>query len=114
MHTHEADRIRCFRNPRAAPRTEAYGNARAEILNEAGFTAAAQEIRRWPGYAVTPLWKLPKLAARLGVASIAYKDEGGRFGLKSFKALGGAYAVFRVLQRRSAHAATPRPWTPGG
>ena len=25
------------------------------------------------------------------------KDEGGRFGLKSFKALGGAYAVCRLL-----------------
>jgi diaminopropionate ammonia-lyase len=31
------------------------------------------------------------------VASIHYKDEGSRFGLGSFKALGGAYAVARLL-----------------
>ncbi len=33
------------------------------------------------------------------MASLRYKDERGRFGLKSFKALGGAYAVRRVLER---------------
>jgi diaminopropionate ammonia-lyase len=33
------------------------------------------------------------------VASIHYKDEGSRFGLGSFKALGGAYAVARLLCR---------------
>jgi diaminopropionate ammonia-lyase len=99
---HEAARIRCLRNPRVAPRTEAYGRVREQILNDAGFTAAEHEIRRWPGYAETLLLQLPRLAARLGVASIAYKDEGGRFGLKSFKALGGAYAVFRVLEKTIA------------
>ncbi len=33
------------------------------------------------------------------VAEIHYKDERPRFGLKSFKALGGAYAVARVIAR---------------
>jgi diaminopropionate ammonia-lyase len=33
------------------------------------------------------------------VAAVHYKDEGGRFGLGSFKALGGAYAVARLLCR---------------
>ncbi|MBM3518547.1 MAG: diaminopropionate ammonia-lyase, partial [Alphaproteobacteria bacterium] len=32
-----------------------------------------------------------------GIARLWLKDEGGRFGLGSFKALGGAYAVFRYL-----------------
>ena len=94
----EANGIRIHRNPRMAPRAEPYGNARERILNQAGFLAAEQEITRWPGYAETPLRHLPGLAARLGVAALHYKDEGGRFGLKSFKALGGAYAVFRLLK----------------
>ena len=94
-----ADGIRIYRNPRAAPRAEPYGSARARILNQAGFVAAEEEISRWPGYAATPLHRLPGLAAQLGVAALHYKDECGRFGLKSFKALGGAYAVFRLLRK---------------
>ena len=74
-------------------------SARARILNQAGFVAAEEEISRWPGYAATPLHRLPGLAAKLGVAALHYKDECGRFGLKSFKALGGAYAVFRLLSK---------------
>jgi diaminopropionate ammonia-lyase len=95
----EANGIRIYRNPRVAPRAESYGSARELILNQAGFLAAEQEISRWPGYAETPLHHLQGLAARLGVAALHYKDECGRFGLKSFKALGGAYAVFRLLKK---------------
>ncbi len=95
----EASDIRVHRNPRAAPRGEPYGSVRSRILEAEGFFAAEQEIRHWPGYAATPLHRLPGLAARLGVAALHYKDEGPRFGLKSFKALGGAYAVFRLLKR---------------
>ena len=95
----QVDRVRVYRNPRGSVRTEPYGSRRARTLNDLGFAAAEREIGRWPGHAETPLRSLPALAARLGVAALAYKDEGGRFGLKSFKALGGAYAVFRVLER---------------
>ncbi|MBK9604981.1 MAG: diaminopropionate ammonia-lyase [Betaproteobacteria bacterium] len=91
------DGIRTFCNPGAAAGTEPYPPAHAAILNDAGFSAAFDEIRGWPGYAATPLQRLPGLAASLGIAELHYKDEGGRFGLKSFKALGGAYAVFRLL-----------------
>ncbi len=35
----------------------------------------------------------------LGVEAVFYKDEGPRFGLGSFKALGGSYAGMRILQR---------------
>src|SRR5690606_24167259 len=38
------------------------------------------------------------------VASLHVKDEGTRFGLGSFKALGGAYAVARVLLDRAGEA----------
>jgi diaminopropionate ammonia-lyase len=39
------------------------------------------------------LRSLAATAREAGVAEVFYKDEGHRFGLKSFKALGGAYAV---------------------
>ena len=54
-----------------------------------------------PGYAPTPLLFLRDMARRMGVACIMVKDEGKRFGLKAFKALGASYAVFRLLHERS-------------
>ncbi|MHA1153766.1 MAG: diaminopropionate ammonia-lyase [Alphaproteobacteria bacterium] len=88
-------------NPNAAPETP-YGPALEAILNAEGFESARREISGWPGYAPTPLHRLSGLAEAAGVAEIWYKDEGGRFGLGSFKALGGAYAVSRVLAREVA------------
>ncbi len=88
-------------NPNAAPETP-YGPALEAILNAEGFEAARGEISGWPGYAPTPLHRLSGLAEAAGVAEIWYKDEAGRFGLGSFKALGGAYAVSRVLAREVA------------
>jgi diaminopropionate ammonia-lyase len=55
------------------------------------------EIKAWPGYEPTPLRSLDRLAGALGLGAVLYKDESGRFGLGSFKALGGAYAVIRLL-----------------
>jgi len=91
------DGLRACRNPAVAPAAEPYGNTRAQILSQSGFDAAEREIRQWPGYRATRLLTLPALARRLGVGSVLYKDEGARFALKSFKALGGAYAVYRLL-----------------
>lgn len=68
------------------------------ILSDPGLVRAQTTISGWPGYAATPLLSLTTLAARIGVGSLHFKDEGGRFGLGSFKALGGAYAVARLLQ----------------
>ena len=90
--------LRHFHNPRAKP-TNVFGEAERAVLNEAEAEAARREIAGWPGFAPSPLRFLPGLAAHAGVASIAYQDEDGRFGLGSFKALGGAYAVFRHLAR---------------
>ena len=58
---------------------------------------AVAEIRQWPDYAPTPLCSLDRLAGALGLGAVLYKDESERFGLGSFKALGGAYAVLRLL-----------------
>lgn len=78
----------------------AYGPDLQAILSlEAAGTALAT-ISRWPGYAPTPLRSLEAMAAAAGVASLHYKDEGKRFELKSFKALGGAYAVERLVAAR--------------
>lgn len=77
----------------------AYPEPFKATLSHAGYVRAAGIITSWPGYVPTPLVSLATLAERLGVATIHYKDEGNRFGLGSFKALGGAYAVFRLLAR---------------
>jgi diaminopropionate ammonia-lyase len=85
-------------NPRFQP-AEPYGAHRSILLSAPALAQAREVITAWPGYAVTPLCSLPGLARDAGVASIHYKDEGSRFGLGSFKALGGAYAVARLLCR---------------
>ena len=69
------------------------------ILTEQGHQEAMQEIRSWPEWRATPLVSLAAIAERCELQSLWYKDESSRFGLGSFKALGGAYAVLRVLQR---------------
>lgn len=87
---------------RQVDRTLAYGDEQRAVLSLAGFQAARQEISTWPNYAPTPLVPLPGLARSLRLDWIGYKDEGERLGLKSFKALGGAYAVLVVLQQHLA------------
>jgi diaminopropionate ammonia-lyase len=90
-----------FDNPRRASSDAVYqARGRGEILSLAAFADAKREITSWPGYRPTPLRRLSKLAAAAQVGDIFYKDEAERFGLGSFKALGGAYAVLRLLQQR--------------
>ena len=57
---------------------------------------AYNSISKWEGYAPTPLLTLNKLSKELNLKKIFYKDENKRFNLKSFKALGGAYAVEKL------------------
>ena len=54
---------------------------------------AYKTISSWKNYNATPLLSLDKLEKNLNINKIFYKDESKRFHLKSFKALGGAYAV---------------------
>lgn len=68
------------------------------VLDPAAAAEARDVIRGWNGYDATPVVTLPGLAALLGVDSVRVKDESPRFGLGSFKALGGAFAVLRALQ----------------
>ncbi len=75
------------------------GDGYVSPISVSDFEQAITEITQWSGYAKMPLWQLNDLAKNLSLGSILYKDEGPRFGLGSFKALGGAYAALRVLQR---------------
>ena len=93
-----------FTNPYADAPDSSYGVHRESVMSQAGFDAAFAEISSWPGYSPTPLVSLPELAQALGIAELLYKDERGRFGLGSFKALGGAYAVANVLRLKVQQA----------
>ena len=69
-----------------------------EILNSDLLEDAYKTISKWQKYQPTPLESLNKLSKELNLKNIFYKDESKRFGLKSFKALGGAYAVEKITK----------------
>jgi len=80
-----------------------------EIISLEKALLAFDEISTWPGYCATPLHTLAGLAARCNVGQVFYKDESCRFELKSFKALGGSYAVAKQVIREIADATGARP-----
>ncbi len=57
--------------------------------------AVAALLAQCPKHQVTPLHDCPELAKTAGVGRLTIKDERGRMGLGSFKALGAAYAIAR-------------------
>ncbi len=65
-------------------------------LSKQDIDDAYTSISSWEGYSQTPLIELNKLSNELKLNKIFYKDESKRFSLKSFKALGGAYAVEKI------------------
>ncbi|WHO72562.1 diaminopropionate ammonia-lyase [Rhizobium sp. BT03] len=75
----------------------------AETLGMEAADAVESHLAFRENHAETPLVDLPALAAELGVGSVHIKDEGLRLGLGSFKALGGAYAVIRLVLDEAAH-----------
>ena len=96
-------RLRYALNPAFEP---AYGQRQLDVLGGQATSAEAQ-IRSWPGYqptprAICPAWRGPSAWP----ASAA--DEGGRFGLGSFKALGGARSAGGCA--RAGWAGTTCPW----
>lgn len=88
--------IAIHHNSRAADRAS---YAFQGILSVGGAEAARSIISCCPHHAPTPLLQLSRLARATGVHRVFYKDEAPRFGLGSFKALGGAYAVAVLLAR---------------
>jgi diaminopropionate ammonia-lyase len=86
-----------FANPARAPYT-----AHDRALIGAGHARQARaRIARHPRYRPTPLRAIPGLA---GALAADIKDESGRMGLGSFKALGGAYAVHLLAEREPGGA----------
>jgi len=65
-------------------------------LSKKEIDDAYLSIKEWDAYSPTPLINLNKLSQELNLNKIFYKDESKRFDLKSFKALGGAYAVQKI------------------
>jgi len=68
------------------------------VLPKHDIDEAYKIISRWDNYSPTPLISLNKLSKKLKLNKIFYKDESKRFHLKSFKALGGAYAVEKITK----------------
>lgn len=92
-----------FINP--AVRDGPWGMPASRLLSLEEHEAARREITAWPGYAPTPLRRLDGLSAALGVGRLWYKDEGERFGQGSFKALGGPYALYRIIAQQLSECA---------
>ena len=98
MNTHlSAQKIKHF-NHHALGHETPYDDKQRAIIGRSACQEAHAEIQQWPHYQPTPLHNLTELAQQLGLGQLHYKDEAGRFGLESFKALGGAYAVFKYVR----------------
>lgn len=72
----------------------------------AEVSSVAALLAQCPRHAETPLRQVPALATHVGVAEVWVKDERGRMGLGSFKALGAAHAI-----AREAAALAPSDWS---
>ncbi len=71
----------------------------SDVLDIERCGLARHTISQWASYESTALHSLDGLASEIGIDALYYKDESTRFGLGSFKALGGAYAVQHVLRQ---------------
>ncbi|MGE0424328.1 MAG: diaminopropionate ammonia-lyase [Reyranellaceae bacterium] len=84
-------------NPRR-PAAGAYGAAQRDIVSVAGLQEVLSALASCPAHRPTPLFDLPAMARRLALGAVRVKDESQRFGFGAFKALGGVFAVGRVLR----------------
>ncbi len=78
-------------------------------LTLANARYALRDIAQWPDYRATPLVDLAGFASSLGVAKVWLKDEGHRFGVQSFKPMGGGYAVSQLVARAVESETGVRP-----
>lgn len=91
-------------NARAERR--AYPDALKALMSVERAEESRAWIANWGGVSrhATPLYDLPGLAARIGVAQVQVKDESVRSELGSFKALGAPIALVRLVMRLNADA----------
>ncbi|MFT5869563.1 MAG: diaminopropionate ammonia-lyase [Paracoccaceae bacterium] len=76
------------------------GLSGAQVFPQSDATEVAALLAKCPAHAPTPLLDLVELAEEIGVARLHVKDERGRMGLGSFKALGAAYAIAREASKQ--------------
>ena len=67
------------------------------FLHPDRIVTARSFTRSVPGYQATPLVDLKNVAAEWKLKGIYVKDESRRFGLRSFKVLGGLFAISNVI-----------------
>ncbi len=96
--------ITWLKNPHA--RANVPSPAVDQIFPAGVFQQARQFHRQIPGYNISPLKNLPNLAAMIGVGGIWVKDESARLDLRSFKVLGGSFAIYRFIKARLGLADT--------
>jgi diaminopropionate ammonia-lyase len=84
----------------AHARTQPTTKAVSELIPPNVPRMARRFHRQIPGYRMSPLKGLPNLAARLGLGGIWVKDESDRLNLRSFKVLGGSYAIYQLIRER--------------
>ncbi|MBI4775362.1 MAG: diaminopropionate ammonia-lyase [Deltaproteobacteria bacterium] len=80
--------------------TRAHPRVDGNLLSAAAAETCRTFHRTLPSYSITPLHGLVGLGRSLGLKAVWIKDEANRFGLKSFKALGATWALFRLLNKR--------------
>ncbi len=95
--------MKCIQNPlRGIGMPAQVGLAGGEITADASLVVSL--LTHCPAHAETPLVSVPDLAADLGVQSVHIKDERGRMGLGSFKALGAAFSIAKAAYQKIGEA----------
>jgi len=64
----------------------------------------------FPQYTTTPLTRLDRMAAYLGLKEVYVKDESYRFGLNAFKVLGGSFAMARFIAKETGRDVSELPY----
>lgn len=80
-----------------------------DLFTDSQYRKANHVITSWSGFEPSPLLRRDDIASRLGVGSLFVKDEADRLALKSFKSLGGAYAVHCAYERWRETSDADRP-----
>ncbi|QIE55847.1 pyridoxal-phosphate dependent enzyme [Pikeienuella piscinae] len=90
-----------------------FDSQRRDDRPDRGVRSAAERplalLSSCPAYEASPLCGSPRLARESGVSALLVKDETARMGLGSFKALGGAFAVARIILDRAGVADVTSP-----
>lgn len=88
-----------FCNPRAS--RESYPERLKSVMSVEVAHQSREWLSNWDqlSKSPTPLWSLPGIAQKLGVAQFMVKDESTRSPLASFKALGAPIALIRLILR---------------